>query len=151
MERGLVWLPLLALFIWLAWSGKKEYEKVEAYKLWAEQFDKSKYDIYAVLGIKGDLITWGKPTSKGIIQQSTFSLQQVTAIELYIDNQVVEQASCLLVNLEELPAKGEPIVQFTLLKGDVIKIPFTEIKLAAKWGDYLQKKIAKYLSEQASG
>jgi hypothetical protein len=131
MERGLVWLPLLALFIWLAWSGKKEYEKVEAYKIWAEQFDKSKYDIYAVLAIKGDLITWGKPTSEGITQQSSFSVQQVKTIELYVDNQ--------LINLQELPTKGEPVIQFVLLTNEVIKIPFTEINLAAQWCDYLQK------------
>lgn len=52
MERGLLWLPLLVLFFWLAWSGKKEYDKVQAYQAWAEQFDKSKYDIYSVLGKK---------------------------------------------------------------------------------------------------
>lgn len=129
MERGLVWLPLLALFIWLTWSGKNEFQKVEAYKVWAEKFDKSKYDIYAVLGRKGDLITWGKPTVQGIIEQSTFSLQQVKTIQLYVNNQ--------LINLQELPTKGKPILQFTLVTNEKVKIPFTEIKLAAQWQNYL--------------
>ncbi len=62
MERGLIWLPLLGLFIWLAWQGRNEFQKVEAYQNWAKQFEKSKYDIYAVLGQNGNELTWGKPT-----------------------------------------------------------------------------------------
>ena len=50
MERGLLWLPLLAVFFWLAWSGWNEYQKVEAYRRWAADYDKAKYDLYAVLG-----------------------------------------------------------------------------------------------------
>ncbi len=53
MTRGLIWLPLLAIFIGLAWAGWNEYQKLEAYRAWAEQFDRAKYDIYAVLGQKG--------------------------------------------------------------------------------------------------
>ena len=134
MERGLIWLPLLALFIWLAWSGKKEYQKVEAYQLWAKQFDKSKYDIYAVLGKKGDLITWGKPTSQGIINQSTFAVQQVKTINLLVNNQMVKP--------EDLPAKGDAILRFTLITQEIIEIPFTEIKLAVQCCDYLGQFIS---------
>lgn len=56
MEHGLLWLPLLAAFFWLAWQGSQEYQKIEAYRTWAEQFDKAKYDIYAVLGKKVTLL-----------------------------------------------------------------------------------------------
>ena len=59
MERGLLWLPLLVVFIWLAWSGWNEYQKVEAYKIWAANFDNAKFDIYSVLGVKERQITWG--------------------------------------------------------------------------------------------
>jgi len=27
MERGILWLTLLAAFIWLAWQGRNEYQK----------------------------------------------------------------------------------------------------------------------------
>ena len=67
MERGLLWLPLLAVFIWLARTGWNEYQKVEKYRVWAEDFDNAKYDIYSVLGKKGQELTWGKPTRKGLI------------------------------------------------------------------------------------
>ena len=72
MERGLLWLPLLAVFIGLAWAGWNESQKVEAYRVWAKPFAKVKYDIYAVLGQNGTHLTWGKPTRKGIVNLQTF-------------------------------------------------------------------------------
>lgn len=131
MERGLLWLPLLIVFIWLAWSGKKEYQKVEAYQLWAEKFDQSKYDIYAVLGKKGDLITWGKPTSGGIINENTFSLQVIDKIDVTVKNKIVE--------VNTLPENGEGNLRFLLKNNEVINIPFTDINLAVKWFNYLGK------------
>ncbi|HEY9835810.1 MAG TPA: hypothetical protein V6D27_02865, partial [Vampirovibrionales bacterium] len=89
MERGLMWLPLLALFIGLAWAGWNEYQKVEAYRLWAQGFDRTKYDIYAVLGEKGDCLTWGKPTRKGPVNQQTFSLKEVESLHLLVNEQPV--------------------------------------------------------------
>ena len=131
MERGLLWLPLLIVFFWLAWSGKNEYQKVEAYQVWAENFDKSKYDIYAVLGIKNNLITWGKPTKLGITNVNTFSLEDIKTIRLLVDEQAV--------NLEQLPTKGNACLEFIFSNNEVIKIPFTQIDLAFKWLKFLEK------------
>lgn len=131
MERGLLWLPLLVLFFWLAWSGKKEYDKVQAYQAWAEQFDQSKYDIYSVLGKKGDLITIGIPTTKGIKDQKTFSLQNLSQLNLLIKNQVVD--------VDNLPEKGEATLQFSLKENLTIQVPFTDINIASQWFKFLQK------------
>lgn len=131
MERGLLWLPLLVLFFWLAWSGKKEYDKVQAYQAWAEQFDKSKYDIYSVLGKKGDLITIGIPTNQGIKEQKTFSLQNLSQLNLLVKNQVVD--------VDNLPEKGEATLQFSLKENQTIDVPFTDINIASQWLKYLKK------------
>ena len=131
MERGLLWLPLLVVFFWLVISGKREYQKVEVYKVWAEQFDNAKYDIYAVLGKKGDLITWGKPTPKGIINENIFSLSTVEKINVTIKNK--------LVDYDNLPVKGDANLQFLCSDNEIINIPFTDINLAIKWLNYLQK------------
>jgi hypothetical protein len=132
MERGLLWLPLLAMFFWLAWQGSKEYQKVEAYRVWAEQFERAKYDIYAVLGQKGNSLTWGKPTPKGPIKLETFSLVDVQEISLLIDGKPV--------NIETPPEKGRSIeLEFVFSEStDSVRVPFTEIPLAAEWGKYLQ-------------
>ena len=101
MERGLLWLLLLAVFIWLTWQGWNEYQKVEAYRNWAEQFERAKYDIYAVLGQNGSNLTWGKPTRTGPIDLQTFSLTDVQAIRLIVDEKPV--------SLETPPSKGKAI------------------------------------------
>ena len=122
MERGLLWLPLLILFIWLVWSGNREYLKVKFYQSWSEQFEQAKYDIYSVLGKKGDLLTWGKPTPKGIIDQSTFSVQQIKKINLIVKDKVIK--------IDNVPEKGEAKLQFLLTDNRVINVPFTDIDLA---------------------
>lgn len=131
MERGLLWLPLLAAFFWLAWQGSREYQKLEGYRVWAQQFDKSKYDIYAVLGLKDNKITWGKPTPKGLVELETFSVLDVKEIRLLVDNKVVET--------ENYPRQGGVIqVEFLLSESQSVRIPFTEVPLAANWAKYLQ-------------
>jgi hypothetical protein len=134
MERGLLWLPLLGVFFWLAIAGWREYKKVEAYRLWAEQFEKAKYDIYAVMGLSGCEITWGTPTRKGPVNLQTFSLQDIKLIRLLVDQQPVE--------LNEPPTQGRSIaLEFVLNHSSApVKIPFTEVALAAEWGRYLQQQ-----------
>lgn len=131
MERGLLWLPLLVVFIWLAWSGWNEYQKLEAYKIWAEDFDNAKFDIYAVIGKKEQQVTWGKPTRKGMIDLKTFSLDNVREIKLIVGDRSIE--------LDNLPDKGKPSLEFDLNHQESIQIPFTDISLAAKWHAYLEK------------
>ncbi len=134
MEHGLLWLPLLAAFFWLAWQGSQEYQKIEAYRTWAEQFDKAKYDIYAVLGQKGNSITWGKPTPKGPIKLETFSLAHVQQIRLLIDEKTVD--------MQQIPEKGRTIeLEFVFPAANSVRVPFTEIPLAAEWGKYLQSQL----------
>jgi hypothetical protein len=139
MERGLLWLPLLIVLIWLTWSGWNEYQKLETYNVWAEDFDNAKYDIYAVLGKKDRQLTWGKPTRQGVIDLETFSLDDVRAIELLVD----ERAS----DLENLPDKGKPALKFNFSPDKSITIPFTDIALAAKWLKYLQNDQSYTISQ----
>ena len=116
MERGLLWLPLLFAFFWLAWQGSQEYQKLEAYQIWAAQFERAKYDIYAVLAQKGDDITWGKPTTKGPIELETFSLLDVQEIRFLVNGNSVD--------LENPPLKGRKIeLEFLLTTPKSILVP----------------------------
>lgn len=137
MERGLLWLPLLVAFFWLAWQGSREYQKVEAYRIWAENFDRAKYDIYAVLAQKGNDITWGKPTVKGIVDLDSFSLNNVSDIKLLIDDKSID--------LEKLPRKAKTIELEFVFSTDTqsVRVPFTEIPLAGEWGKFLQGELQK--------
>lgn len=130
MARGLIWLPLLALFIWLTWSGWQEYQKVEGYRIWSEQFDKAKYDIYSVLGQKAKNITWGQPTAKGIKDLQTFSLEDVQHIRLLVSGKVVDW--------DNLSKQDKAALEFQLTEQkERITIPFTDSTLASQWGKYL--------------
>ena len=137
MERGLIWLSLLLVFVWLAGLGWNEYQKVETYRRWAAdaEFEKSKYDIYAVLAKKGNDLTWGKPTRQAIINQSTFLLNDVQAINLVVDDRLVE--------MESPPNKGRKIaLEFSFARSaPPVRVPFTEIPLAAEWGKYLSSQL----------
>ncbi len=137
MERGLIWLPLLAIFIWLAWAGWNEYQKVEAYQRWAINFERHKYDIYAVLGQKGQQLTWGKPTRRQPIDLKTVNLPDITQIKFKIDNQLIE-------NLEhKLPSTGKNIYLELILRNDTaMNIPFTDVAIAADWYRYLSKQLS---------
>ncbi|MBD2561353.1 hypothetical protein ACEYW6_04555 [Nostoc sp. UIC 10607] len=141
MERGLLWLPLLVMFFWLAWQGSKEYQKVEAYRAWAEQFERAKYDIYSVLGQKGNNLTWGKPTPKGPVKLETFSLLDVREIYLLVDEKKVD--------LENIPEKGRSIeLEFLFSESSgSVRVPFTEIPLAAEWGKFLQGALESLRSQ----
>ncbi|MBF2028648.1 MAG: hypothetical protein IGS48_18100 [Oscillatoriales cyanobacterium C42_A2020_001] len=136
MERGLLWLPLLVFFMWLAWTGWREYQKVEAYQQWAEAFDRAKYDIYSVLGQKDDSLTWGIPTRQGPINLETVSLQGVQSVQLFVNGKPIA--------LDNPPSKGRAELQLTLSdRSTPIRIPFTEPSLASRWGEHLQKEILR--------
>jgi hypothetical protein len=131
MIRGLLWLPLLAVFIGLAWAGWNEYRKLDAYQNWAQQFERAKYDIYSVLGQSGNDLTWGIPTRNGPINLNTFSLKDVESLRLSVDRQFVDP--------NHPPPKGRQIyLEFQLSSTQkVIQIPFTDLSLAARWTAYL--------------
>jgi hypothetical protein len=134
MERGLFWLPLLVLFFGLAWAGRNEYLKLEAYKVWAANFGRAKYDIRAVLGQSGDEMSWGIPDRAAPKSVQTFSLKDVTQIQLVVDGAIVD--------VEHPPTKGKTIgLVFVREAEAAVTVPFTQVDLAAQWAIALQKDL----------
>lgn len=135
MTEGLVWLALLGVFIGLARAGWLEYRKVEAYRLWAQSFERAKYDIYAVLGQKEQTLTWGKPTPKGPIEVLSCSMADINNVFVQIDGQSID--------FQNPPPTGKRIL-LELHRGSEqqpIQIPFTDVTLAVEWAQYLQKTL----------
>ncbi|MGB7086328.1 MAG: hypothetical protein WBD47_12300 [Phormidesmis sp.] len=132
MVHGLLWLPLLAVFIGLAWAGWNEYRKLEAYKVWAAQFERAKYDIYAALGQQGDVLTWGLPTRQGVISADTLNLQEVDQLVVEVDDKPAD--------LADLPRKGRFSLGFLLKDGRQLSIPFTDGEMAVQWSDFLRRE-----------
>lgn len=134
MIRGLLWLPLLAIFFGLAWAGWNEYQKLEAYKVWATQFERAKYDIYSALGQSGKQLVWGLPTRTGVINTQTLNLANVQEITLEVDGQRIDP--------ERIPQRGTVALGFTSQQNEHFSIPFTEGAIAKQWYDFLCKQQA---------
>jgi hypothetical protein len=138
MERGILWSALLLVFVGLAWLGWQEYQKIQAYQRWAAQFDQAKYDIYAVLGQKGDRLTWGIPTAKGPINLQDFSLQEVETIRLCVDGQQTDLQSTPNISGRKITLRFQLRSDLSETKRTSIEIPFTEVDLAFRWEQHLQ-------------
>ena len=146
MERGLLWLPLLAVFIGLAWAGWHEFQKVQAYEAWATGFDRSKYDIKSMLGQRGDRLTWGRPTRQGPIDLTTLSLAQVGTLQLQINGQKINSQT---VADEPLPTKGKIELVLATNSGETYCIPFTDADLAHRWEKALHQPLQALKSASA--
>jgi hypothetical protein len=125
----LMWLPLLAVFIGLAWAGWNEYRKLEAYKVWAQPFERAKYDIYAALGQQGDILTWGVPTREGVLKASSLNLTEVERAVVAVNAEPVDP--------DDLPSKGRFSLGFTLNDGRYLSVPFVDGEMAAQWFKFL--------------
>jgi hypothetical protein len=135
MTRGLAWLVFLAIFIGLAWAGWDEFQKLQAYERWAADFDRAKYDIRAILGQKGQQLTWGKPSRQGIKDSQTILLSAVSTVQLLINGEVADPLN---------PPAGKQIELELLCENqENCKIPFTDSEIAIKWGQVLTIDLQK--------
>ncbi len=145
MERGLLWLPLLFLFIGLAWAGWNEFQKVESYRAWAEDFRSSKYDLYAVMGLGEDSLVVGKPSRKGPVDLKRLSLEQIQSVALRLDDGLVSLAEAeILVDPKSPGKEGRPPKAIAIeldLGGDKLQIPFTQLDLAVDWTRRLKQEL----------
>lgn len=137
MERGLLWLPLLIGFGVLAGLGWLEYRKVEAYRIWAQSFDRAKYDLYAMLGWKDTHLVWGKPTRQGPTSMQSADLAEVLEVQLQVDGQ--RFAARISSDQEMLPDRGRQISLVLLPQQQ--QIPFSELWMALAWWQRLNQAL----------
>lgn len=155
MERGLLWLPLLILFIWLAWAGWNEFQKVESYRAWSEDFRSSKFDIYSVLGLEEAALVIGKPSRKGPVDLKRVAFAQIQAVALRLDGKAMawEEAEAIANPTEGNASDRNPsskrkggslpkAIAIELdLGGDKLQIPFTQLDLALDWTKRLKQEL----------
>lgn len=146
MLHGLLWLPLLFVFFGLAGLGWYEWQKLQAYERWAQDFETAKYDVRAVLGLKQMELTWGKPTRHTPENIQTIDLQHIEAIQVWVNQQPI--------SLTATPRPARHIDLALISKNhsgqppQTYLIPFTDITLAVNWAQYLQKRLG---IDQAAG
>ncbi len=134
MEHALTWFPLLGTFIWLAWAGWNEYQKVQTYEAWATGADRCKYDIRAVLAQRGTTLTWGKPTRQGPIDLASIALTEIESIALHVNGAPVQAGTYV--------KRGQRTeIVLTTPGGISYRIPFIEFPMAQQWKKALQESL----------
>ena len=148
MIHGLMWFPLLGIFIGLAYAGWNDYQRLEAYKLWAVEFERAKFDVRSALGQRGRELTWGKPTRQGPVNLQTVSLDAIQQLRVRLDQELIDPVAIAPEALENNPYPNRKLIAIELtLEADSgtdapMTIPFTDSVLAIRWGQALQKLIA---------
>jgi hypothetical protein len=138
MERGLLWLPTLAVFIWLARLGYREYRQIEAARTWAAGGERWKYDIYAVIRYQDRQLAWGKPAvGKDPTDIQRVNLDRIDRVELVMDDKAID--------LADIPTRGKSIAVKLYLNSpaETASIPFTSSSIAAEWVEFLSLPIPK--------
>jgi len=144
MIHGLMWFPLLGIFMGLAYGGWNEYQRLEAYKLWAVDFERAKFDVRSALGQRGRELTWGKPTRQGPVDLQTVSLDAIQQLRVRLDRDVIDPLAIAPETLEQNPYPNRKLIAIELTLNadsgtDPMAIPFTDSVLAIRWGQALQK------------
>jgi hypothetical protein len=106
---------------------------MQSCQIWAQQFERSKYDVAAVLGWDQGILTWGQPTRQGPINLQVAHLNQVQEIQIEIDGKRFSPP------FTDLPS-GRRIGLILLPQQQAI--PFTQTSLAAAWGQKLTQVLS---------
>jgi hypothetical protein len=143
MLHGLLWFPLLFFLVGLTIAGWNEYRKVETYRLWGQDFDQAKYDLYSVIGLGADRLTWGQPSRRGPENLQSLALNEIQTVTLDLDRR--------RFSLDELRQQPELADQrFKLIElmiqpaqptSPAIAIRFTDLALACSWAKQISQRI----------
>jgi hypothetical protein len=136
MVEGLLWLPLLGVFIWLFWAGRQEYGRREAYRTWAEAFERHSYDRLAIVGQQGDRLTWGQPTTADPQSLQSVVLSQLHDAQLWIDGHSWDSPTTIL----PLQVRDVRLV-LRDRDGHRWEIAFADKAIARTWWVYLRTHI----------
>jgi hypothetical protein len=146
MLHGLLWFPLLFFFIGITTAGWNEYRKVETYRLWGESFDQAKYDLYSVIGLGPDRITWGTPSRRGPENLQTLALADIQSIALDLDGQTLTLDQ--IRQQPELADQKFKTIQLAIhttaqeqTAAPPIAIRFTDLALACSWANRISQRM----------
>ena len=132
MERGLLWLPLLGIFITLTWWGWRSYRQVESYRKWAQAFETAKYDSASVVGLKGMTLTWGQPQADELKALQTVDLDLTEHVDLMVDGQTCPWPPQAMPQGKRFALRLTP---------SGVEIPYVDADLAIAWCKKLKELV----------
>ena len=129
--HGLLWFPLLLVFVLLTALGWLERRRQNLYRAWAEGSELAKLDGSGAARLKEGIITWSCFEAGSFKEKDTFSINSLELVEL------------MALSSGEAPLTNEAQGQCRLRLigcGKEIDVPFADADRARQWMNQLMGK-----------
>ena len=131
MIHGLLWLPLLFIFILLTALGWLERRRQSLFMNWAKGSELCKLDSSGAASLKDGILTWSAFEAGEFKEQDRFTIKKLELIEL------------MALTSGEAPLTNESQGKCRLRlvgKGKEMDVPFSDADRAREWMDQLMEK-----------
>ena len=131
MIHGLLWFPLLFVFVLLTALGWLERRRQALYLSWAEGAELSKLDETGAAKLKEGILSWSSFQAGKFKEEANFEVKQLELIEL------------MSLSSGEAPLTKESQGRCRLRLigcGKEIDVPFSDAERARQWMDQLMAK-----------
>ncbi len=128
MMHGLLWFPLLLVFVLLTALGWLERRRQNLYRFWAEGSELAKLDGTGAARLKDGIISWSSFEAGKFLERDSFIVTKLELVEL------------LALSSGEAPLTTESQGQCRLRlvgAGQEIDVPFADADRAREWMNQL--------------
>lgn len=132
MREGLLWLPLLVIFVVLTALGWLERRRQSLFRLWAQGAELAKLDAAVAMRLQDGRISWGPVGPKGVELAGDIAVNQLELCELMADRS------------GDVPLTDEacgPCRLRLVADGQSLDIPFSDAVQARLWVDELMSRV----------
>jgi hypothetical protein len=128
MIHGLLWLPLVAVFVLLTALGWLERRRQQLFRAWASGAELAKLDACGAARLTDGLLSWCRFESGSFQEKGTFPVKQLEMVELL----------SLRSGEAPLTEESQGACRLRLVgAGRQEELPFADAQLARRWMDQL--------------
>ena len=132
MREGLLWLPLLVIFVVLTALGWMERRRQALFRLWAQGSELARLDAAVAMRLQDGRISWGSVGPKGVELAEDIAVNHLELCELMADRS------------GDVPLTDEaygPCHLRLVAEGRSLDIPFSDAVKARLWVDELMSRV----------
>ena len=133
MREGLLWLPLLVIFVVLTALGWLERRRQALFRCWAEGSELAKLDAAVAMRLQDGRISWGVVGPKGVALAGDIAVNHLEICELMADS----SGDVPLTNEASGPCRLRLVAE-----GRSLDIPFSDAVRARLWVDELMSRVS---------
>ncbi|WP_320667121.1 hypothetical protein [Prochlorococcus sp. MIT 1307] len=131
MIHGLLWFPLLLIFVLLTALGWLERRRQNLFRSWAEGAELSKLDGSGAARLKKGILSWSSFEAGSFKEQSTFEITKLELLELM----------ALTSGEAPLTTESQGRCRLRLIgNGQEMDVPFSDAEQARDWMNQLMQR-----------